>query len=188
MQPVAVPIDAAQQALGRYCAELSLVQPPQAWLLVSIAKQSLYLVSFDGAVLATYPISSASKGAGNQQGSLQTPLGLHCVAEKIGDGCALGEVFKGRKSTAECAAIETNPHTTGLDCITSRILWLQGLEPGVNQGGEVDSYQRYIYIHGTHEEGLIGQPASIGCVRMRNQDVIDLYAQVEEGSWVYILE
>jgi len=181
-------VRAAQQGLLKLCSELSLVQPPQPWILVSVTGQCLYLLAVDGAVLASYSISSAKKGVGSQQGSLQTPLGLHCIAEKFGDGCAAAEIFKGRQSIAECAVIEARPRTTGLDCITSRILWLQGLQPGINQGGEVDSYQRYIYIHGTHEEGLIGQPASIGCIRMCNHDVIDLYAKVAEGCWVYILE
>lgn len=181
-------IEAAQQELSSLCMALGLTQPHQPWILISVAEQCLYLVDADGQALFCYRISSAKKGVGNQQGSLQTPLGLHCIAEKIGDGCVAGEVFKGRQSIAEYAVIEKRPISTGSDCITSRILWLQGLHPDVNQGGEVDSYQRYIYIHGTHEEGLIGQPASIGCIRMCNQDVIDLYAQVDKGSWVYILE
>ena len=181
-------VKAAQQGLLKLCSELSLVPPSQPWVLVSIAGQRMYLLAEDGGVLLSYAISSAKAGTGNQQGSLQTPLGLHCVAEKVGDGCSSGEIFMGRQSIAECAVIEARPQATGLDCITSRILWLQGLQPGINQGGDVDSYQRYIYIHGTHEEGLIGQPASIGCIRMRNHDVIDLYAKIDKGSWVYILE
>lgn len=188
MDQAAAYIKAAQQGLSQLCSELALAQPTQSWLLVSVAKQSLYLISSEGGVLAHYPISSAKKGVGNQQGSLKTPLGLHYVAEKMGDGCASGTVFQRRQSIGECAVIESQPLSTGLDCITSRILWLQGLEPGVNSEGEVDSYQRYIYIHGTHEEGLIGQPASIGCIRMRNEDVIELYGQVDAGTWVYILE
>lgn len=188
VQQAAAHIRAAQQGLSTLCAELGLTQPNKPWVLVHVAEQRLQLLTIDGEVLKNYRISSAKKGVGNRQNSLQTPLGLHAIAEKIGDGCAEGEIFKGRKSTAECAVIETRPRSTGSDCITSRILWLQGLQPGMNKGGDVDSYQRYIYIHGTHEEGLVGQPASIGCIRMRNQDVIELYAQVDESSWVYILE
>ena len=188
MEQTTAYIEVVQQRLSQLCIELSLVQPKQPWILLSIAEQYLYLLAIDGEVLFRTSISSAKKGVGNQQGSLQTPLGLHCIAEKIGDGCVLGEIFKGRESITERAVIEIEPRSTGLDCITSRILWLQGLELGFNKSGEVDSYQRYIYIHGTHEEGLIGQPASIGCIRMRNQDVIELYAEVQKGSWVYILE
>lgn len=179
---------AAQSSLLQLSNKLGLSLPKQAWLLVSIRQQHLYVLSAEGRELYGYPISSAKKGTGNFQGSLQTPLGLHCIAEKVGSDCAPGTVFKGRQSTGEIAETELQPRATGVDCITSRILWLQGLEPAFNQGGEVDSYQRYIYIHGTHEEGLIGQPASIGCIRMRNEDVIELYECVKEGSWVYIVE
>lgn len=179
---------AAQSSLLQLSNELGLLPPEQAWLLISIGQQRLYVLSAEGKELASYPVSSARKGTGNVQGSLQTPLGLHCIAEKVGSDCAPRTVFKGRQPTGEIAETELQPRATGVDCITSRILWLQGLEPGINQGGEVDSYQRYIYIHGTHEEGLIGQPASIGCIRMRNEDVIELYEHVEEGNWVYIVE
>ena len=181
-------IVAAQQSLLALCGKLGLAFPSQAWLMVSIQEQRLYRVSATGEALSSYPISSAKKGVGNLQGSLQTPLGLHCIADKIGDGCAPRTVFKGRQPSGEMAELELQARATGEDCITSRILWLQGLEPGVNQGAEVDSYQRYIYIHGTHEEGLIGQPASIGCIRMCNKDVIELYQHTDKGSWVYILE
>ncbi len=181
-------IVAAEKGLLQLCDKLGLSLPGETWLVISIQKQRLYRVSSTGEELSSYAISSAIKGVGNLQGSLQTPLGLHSIAEKIGGGCAAGEIFKGRQSTGEIAKTELQARTTGVDCITSRILWLQGLEPGVNQGEDVDSYQRYIYIHGTHEEGLIGQPASIGCIRMYNEDVIELYQHIDKGSWVYILE
>ena len=95
-------------------------------------------------------------------------------------------MFRGRQPTDEYARIELTDIDTGLDLITSRIMRLKGEEPGINLGGQVDSYERYIYIHGTNEEGRIGQPVSHGCIRMRNHDVIDLYDRVDENSLVII--
>lgn len=133
-----------------------------------------------------YPISTARNGLGCQQNSYCTPQGLHRISEKIGGSAQSGEIFIGRENTGKLAAIESAPVDTGLDQITSRILWLTGLEPGVNQGGDVDSHARYIYIHGTNEEGRLGVAASHGCVRMANTDVIELYDRVEVDTLVYI--
>ena len=131
-----------------------------------------------------YPISTSRHGLGQQQGSFQTPVGLHRIAQKIGEGEPVGRVFKGRKPTEmQCIPDE---HSSDEDVITTRILWLEGLETGVNQGGQYDSLDRYIYIHGTSDEAHIGQPASIGCIRMKNEEVIDLFNRVEEGSLVLI--
>lgn len=171
-------LNSCEQTLNRTCTP--------HWILVAVAEQRLFLLH-QQSLIASYPVSTASKGVGNQKGSFQTPSGLHQIAEKIGESCDEGEVFKAREAQGECATIEASPKVTGYDCITSRILWLDGLEEGINSGGQVDSKSRYIYIHGTHEEGLIGQPASIGCVRMKNQDVINLFERVSEGDWVYIL-
>ncbi len=167
----------------------------QAWpgyrtdvvLVVDVSRQRLAWYR-NGKLVKTYPVSTAEKGVGNRDGSLQTPLGLHVVREKIGDQAPLAAIFRSRKPTGEIAAIETRPRHLDEDLVTTRILWLGGLEPGVNQGGDVDSYQRYIYIHGTPEEGLIGRPASHGCVRMKNRDVAELYSQVPEGALVWIVE
>lgn len=156
-------------------------------LLVKIDEQHLYLLQEDR-VLHVYPVSTSRYGIGNKKGSYQTPLGVHNIAEKIGEGCQPGEIIKARVPTGKLAEICTDVRETGQDLITSRVLWLRGLEPGVNAGGEVDSYSRYIYIHGTAEEGLIGRPASIGCIRMKNTDVIDLYDRVAVGTPVVILE
>ena len=154
--------------------------------LVSIREQALHLFEEDQ-VLQSWPVSTSRYGVGGENDSRKTPPGAHRIAERIGDGAALHTIFKGRVAQAQTAGIETAPRTTGQECITTRILWLDGLEPGINQGEEMDSYQRYIYIHGTHEEGLIGQAASIGCIRMRGNDVIELFDQVSVDTLVLIL-
>lgn len=154
-------------------------------VLVDISDQSLVLYE-QGSETARYPVSTSSYGIGSQSGSNKTPLGAHYVKRKIGSGAKSGTIFKGRKNTGKLADIEHRPRATGDDHVTTRILWLSGLESGKNQGGDIDSFKRYIYIHGTHEEGLIGQPASHGCVRMYNRDVIELFDRVPESSLVYI--
>lgn len=164
--------------------------PETPYLWVSVSEQKMFYKQQDQ-VLATYPISTAEKGIGNRSGSLQTPVGLHRVAERFGAGAALGTWFKARQSTGRIVEILTEPKKADGDYVTTRILWLQGLEAGVNQGRDaegnvVDSYRRYIYIHGTPEEGLIGQPASHGCIRMLNADVIELFEKVPTGTLVYI--
>lgn len=150
-------------------------------IVVSIDQQVLWLV--DHQHTQYYKVSTSRFGTGQQTGSFQTPLGLHRIVEKVGaDVPALG-ILKSRCFTGECAVADQQ---TDEDVITSRILWLQGLQPGFNAGGEVDSKQRYIYIHGTADEAHIGQPASIGCIRMLNQDVISLFDNVQQGTLVYI--
>lgn len=135
-------------------------------------------------LVATYPVSTSRRPPSNVKDSLGTPRGLHEVAERIGAGQPAGVVFKAR--------VPTGRHFSELadaddgNRITSRILWLRGLEPGVNSGGNVDTYGRYIYIHGTNREDRIGEPLSAGCVLMRNADVIELYDQVRVGDWVWI--
>ena len=131
-------------------------------------------------------MSSSHYGVGSAHGSLRTPLGKHAIAEKIGAGAPPGTVFKGRQpSSARLLVADwSSPH--GEDMILSRILWLQGLQTGINSGSGVDSKERYIYIHGTHQEHLIGHPASIGCIRMRNSEVIELFDAVRVGTGVWI--
>ncbi|MDX9766782.1 MAG: L,D-transpeptidase [Ectothiorhodospiraceae bacterium] len=154
-------------------------------LLVDVEHQRMYLFG-DDRLLADYPVSTARNGIGNREGSHCTPSGVHRVREKIGDGAPSGMIFRGRVATGECA---TDSVACGdSDRITSRILWLEGLEPGINQGHGIDSCERYIYIHGTDEEGRIGQPVSHGCIRMRNADVIALFDRVPEGVAVVIRE
>lgn len=156
-------------------------------LVVRIDEQRLYVMD-DGRPPEHYPVSTAENGVGNRQGSNRTPAGLHRVAQRIGDAAPAGSLFRGRIATGEIAPVLSDPGQRGPgDRITSRILWLEGLEPGRNRGGEVDSFSRYIYIHGTDEEGRIGTPASHGCIRMRNQDIIGLFPRVPLHSLVLIL-
>ncbi|MGI9227890.1 MAG: L,D-transpeptidase family protein [Gammaproteobacteria bacterium] len=154
-------------------------------VIVNISEQKLYVYS-NAEYVCEYPVSTSRFGIGQDEGSYKTPLGIHCVQEKIGDNAEFAEVFKARKRTHTCASIEHEKKSTDEDCITSRILWLSGLEEGINKGEGVDSHARYIYIHGTQEEGLIGHAASEGCIRMNNQDVIELYDHLVVSSLVII--
>ena len=129
--------------------------------------------------------ADAAAGAHRRRVAAELP-GLHQVAEKIGDAQPSGMIFSGRQPTGEIAEPLHGDQDCGEDLITSRILWLEGLEPGVNQGGDVDTHDRYIYIHGTNEEGRIGQTVSHGCIRMTNSDVIELFDRVETGTPVVI--
>jgi lipoprotein-anchoring transpeptidase ErfK/SrfK len=160
--------------------------PKVSQLLVSIGEQQLYVQDEQRNILRQYPVSTSKYGTGNHDGSFQTPLGKHCIREKIGDQAAVDEVFIGRQAQGRLAQLQANATALPEDIIMARILWLQGLEPGVNQGDDVDSYRRYIYIHGTSEEDSIGTPASHGCIRMRNRDVIELYDLVDIDCAVLI--
>lgn len=154
---------------------------------INLAHQRLVLRSGDK-VLRDYPISSARNGPGEHDGSECTPRGAHEIVEKIGDGAALGTVFVGRVPTGEIctpAAFEAEPER---DWILTRVLWLGGLEPGRNRGGDVDTQRRTIYIHGCPDALELGGPGSHGCVRMSNTDVIDLFDHVEVGTRVQIDE
>ena len=154
-------------------------------IVVDISEQRLYLKQFS-MVVESFPISTSKYGEGSIENSFKTPLGSHEIKEKIGDNVQVNTIFVARNNTGKVANIIKNPINTESDHVTSRILWLNGLESGINNGPGIDSYSRYIYIHGTHEEGLIGQKASHGCIRMFNNDVIYLYDIVEKGTKVYI--
>ena len=154
-------------------------------LLVNIENQEMYLLQ-KGTIINKYAISTSVYGTGSDINSLKTPLGRHLIVQKIGKGLPFGAVLKGREWTGGIANIITDPIDTQFDVVTSRILWLSGLEEGMNSGPGVDSKSRYIYIHGTAEEGLIGQPASDGCVRMYNRDVIKLFDKVDTKTEVWI--
>jgi hypothetical protein len=176
-----------QQAYEKYPLHIGL---PAA--IVKVSQQQLYLYEKDKFVCA-FPVSTSRHGIGQQEGSNKTPIGVHCVKEKIGAEAELAEIILSRERTHSLASIVQTAVCTEIECITSRILWLAGLEDGINKGQDheghnVDSYARYIYIHGTHEEGLIGQAASIGCVRMKNTDVIDLFEHLVISSLVIIAE
>jgi len=153
---------------------------------INLSNQNMYLLDANRQIINEYPISSSVYGIGNQSGSLQTPLGEHIIAEKIGEHASEMEVFIGRQAQGILADLLETAVQLPEDIITSRILWLEGCEPGLNKGGDVDSHQRYIYIHGTSEENKIGSPASHGCIRMKNADVIELFDRVDTGCPVVI--
>lgn len=158
--------------------------PDRPIIHIDSKQQLLCCVNASENPIQYYSISTSRYGLGQKEGSLQTPLGIHKIAQKIGDHEPLGCVFKDQIATKELC--RPDEYEGGSDVITSRILRLQGLQPGLNQGGDVDSFQRYIYIHGTADEAHIGQPASIGCIRMKNSDVMALYDRVEPGDLVII--
>lgn len=156
-------------------------------ITVYIDQQKLIWSSKDH-IQKEYCISSALNGVGQEEGSNRTPLGLHRVCAKIGEGLPKYAVFRGRRWTGEIYTDELALDNPKRDWILSRILWLQGLELGFNRGGQCDSKRRYIYIHGTNEEHLLGQPYSHGCIRMNNDDMLELFAVVQPGEPVQIIE
>jgi hypothetical protein len=137
----------------------------------------------DYIIIKRYRCSTAAAGAGNQKDSEMTPLGWHTVGAKIGGELEMGAVLKDREWTGQVWHADQD---TNEDFILSRILWLEGLEEGINLGGNVDSYSRYIYIHGTNRVDELGRPASAGCIRLDPQEVIDLYERVDQGCPVLI--
>jgi len=143
-------------------------------LVVDVPHQRLRVLARRG-VWRVFRISTAAKGLGNVRGSNATPPGWHRVAKWIGAGAPAGQVFQSRRRTRRVLAPDAWQMPEGRDLILSRILRLAGLEPGVNQGAGIDSFARCIYIHGTNHEQLLGQPASHGCVRMANDDMIELF-------------
>lgn len=155
-------------------------------LFVSIKYQKMYLIRY-GNIVSEYDISSSKYGVGNKIHSQKTPTGIHWIKHKMGRRTPPNGILKGGSHTGEIAEIEYEPIATATDLVTSRALWLEGLEWGINHGKGVDSYDRKIYIHGTPEEGLIGQPASHGCIRMKNHDITELFDLVEKGLYVLIL-
>ena len=155
---------------------------------ISVSEQKLYLLNEDGAVEREYPVSTSKYGVGSESGSHRTPLGLHRIKEKIGGALPVNMVLVSREPVGLLEDCIAQGVELPEDVITSRIMWLEGMEPGRNRGGHVDTHNRYIYIHGTSDEDHIGTPASIGCVRMRNRDVVELYRLVEAGTEVLIEE
>jgi lipoprotein-anchoring transpeptidase ErfK/SrfK len=158
-----------------------------AHIRIDIARQSLALMGSDGACIRRYAISTALKGAGEQEGSECTPRGRHRIRAKIGGGMPAGTVFRARRPNGEIWTPALAAQYPGRDWILSRILWLCGEEPGRNRGGDVDSMRRYIYIHGTGDDQAPGEPRSHGCIRMRNRDVIELFELVDAGTKVDIV-
>ena len=155
-------------------------------LYVNIVKQRMYHIK-EHNIVKTYVISSSSYGVGSKSGSYKTPLGLHRIKEKFGDKTPRNGKMIGRVYYGQIATIYTDQTKSKTDDVTSRIFWLEGLEDGLNKGKGINSYKRYIYIHGTSEEGRLGTPASHGCIRMKNKEVIELYDKIKIGTLVLIL-
>ena len=154
---------------------------------IRIPTQTLELFGDDGACIRRYAVSTARNGPGERTGSHCTPRGRHVVRAKIGAGEPIGAAFRGRRPTGEVWTPEVGAQMPGRDWILTRILWLSRKEPGVNRLGEVDTMRRYIYIHGTPDTEPMGVPLSIGCVRMRNREVAELFDLVPAGTPVEIL-
>ena len=161
-------------------------------ITIDVSKQKLFLfenVLFENPkLIKTYPVSTSKYGVGNEKNSKKTPLGTHFIIQKIGDGAKIGTIFELCENTGRIAEIYTDTTDIQEDLVTTRILWLKGIVPEVNEGEGVDSYNRHIYIHGTPEEGLIGKPASKGCIRMKNKDIIELFDLVPQRTLVGIHE
>jgi lipoprotein-anchoring transpeptidase ErfK/SrfK len=163
------------------------METPSSYLRVSIARQRLEIVN-DGKGVRSFPVSTARNGLGERRGSECTPMGWHVIRAKIGSGMPVGTVFVGRRPTGELYTEVLAKQQPERDWILTRILWLGGLEPGFNRYGEVDTAWRYIYIHGSPDSGVSGVPQSHGCIRMKSPDILDLFALVEPGTKVLILE
>jgi predicted GNAT family N-acyltransferase len=155
---------------------------------ISIKSQSLELYSDGGLILRRYSVSTARNGAGEVMGSYRTPRGRHLIRAKIGAGAAENSVFVRRRSTGEVWSPELAEQYPDRDWILTRILWLSGTERGLNRLGEVDTMRRYIYLHGSPDSVPMGTPGSIGCVRMRNRDIIELFDLVPPYTPVDIVE
>ncbi|UPA28543.1 MAG: L,D-transpeptidase [Verrucomicrobiota bacterium] len=166
------------------CRDLGMTMTPQ-WLYVSIAQSLMY--AYLGKNLEDiFVISTSVYGINSLKNSFGTPLGLHAIADKIGDNAPLNTVFIGRQETGKCAKDFPDWQTKGY--VTTRILRLQGLESGKNQGGNVDTYARYIYIHGIPNETKIGTPCTHGCIGMLNREIIYLFKKIKANSLVLIAD
>ncbi|GEM_PF-1124620 len=174
--------DTQRARLALYDWESHVGEGLGVWICVD--NQRFYIVSNYKIIWET-KCSTAAKGTGFKRNSFQTPLGWHSVAEKIGDGKPIGQVFREKRPTSE---VWKPGQTVKEDLVLTRILALRGEEPGRNQGGDVDSFDRKIYIHGTNDEARIGQPVSHGCVRLTNADVVEAYDRIPQGTWVLITE
>jgi len=155
---------------------------------VSIARQTLDLFNDASKPLRSYMVSTAKNGAGELRGSYCTPRGRHVVRAKVGADASENTVFVKRRPTGEVYSPGLADQQPQRDWILTRILWLSGCEPGYNRLGDVDTMRRYIYIHGSPDTAEMGKPGSIGCIRMRNQDIIELFDLVPAGTPVEICE
>ena len=155
---------------------------------INIKLQLLDLEDYNGNILKQYLISSAKNGVGELNGSFCTPRGRHIIRAKIGAGQPLNAVFIERRPTGEVYSPELAGRSPGRDWILTRILWLSGCEPGYNRLGKVDTMRRAIYIHGSPDTAEMGKPGSHGCIRMRNQDIVELFDLVPVRAQVRIQE
>lgn len=156
------------------------------FIYVAAKSQRLYFISGDS-ISQQYVVSTSKNGLGSARGSFKTPEGLHVIAEKVGGDQPINTIISHKIPTEQVAIINTSSNSDNRDLITSRVFHLKGLEDGINSGKGQDSYDRGIFIHGTHEEGLLGKPASKGCVRMANIDIVELFENTEVGTFVIIL-
>lgn len=154
---------------------------------VDVGRQALTLLE-GGRARVSYPVSTGASGVGEVRGSGRTPLGRHRVRIKIGGGLPENSVFVGRRPTGELYTPALAARFPDRDWILTRILWLTGAEPGRNRGGATDTLRRFIYIHGTPDGEPLGRPASHGCIRMRNADIVELFDLVDPGTEVVIHE
>jgi len=182
--------EATGEARALALARVALLRPgatfdavPPRLLVVDVERQRVALL-IAGRLAASYAVSTAAAGVGGEEGSLRTPPGWHRVHDRIGAGAPAGAVFESRVDTGRRWGGEAVPD----DLILTRVLTLEGLEPGVNQGPGRDSLARYIYIHGTNHEDTLGRPDSHGCVRMASADVVELFDRIETGDPVAIVE
>ena len=157
-------------------------------IVINISRQQLELRGKADCAPQIYPISSAKNGVGERNGSFCTPRGRHIIRAKIGAGCPENTVFVGRRPTGEIYTPELGEKFPGRDWMLTRILWLSGCEPGFNRLGDVDTMRRYIYIHGSPDSVELGKPGSIGCIRMRNRDIVEIFERVAAGTPVQITE
>jgi L,D-transpeptidase YbiS len=158
-----------------------------AKITIDVPSQTLTLYDETGEILMQTNVSTAKNGVGEQTGSNCTPRGEHIIRAKIGARQPLNTVFVSRRPTGETYSPELGALYPQRDWILTRILWLSGLEPGKNRLGDVDTMRRFIYIHGTPDEDRVGIPSSHGCIKMRNQEVIELFDRVTPGTRVTIL-
>jgi lipoprotein-anchoring transpeptidase ErfK/SrfK len=155
---------------------------------IDLKSQSAALLDDDGNLVRRYAISSSRHGAGERNGSFCTPRGRHVIRARIGAGQPLNTVFVKRRPTGEIYDALLAAQYPDRDWILTRILWLSGCEVGINRLGDVDTMRRYIYIHGTPDSVVLGKPDSIGCIRMHNNDLLDLFERVKVGDRVYLHE
>jgi lipoprotein-anchoring transpeptidase ErfK/SrfK len=154
---------------------------------IHISQQQLDLLDDNNQLVKQYLISSARNGTGQENGSFCTPLGKHIIRAKIGQGQPVNSVFIRRRPTGEIYTPDLHQRYPKRDWILTRILWLSGCEPGFNRSGSVDTMRRYIYIHGSPDCVEMGKPGSIGCIRMTNHDLLDLFDRIQVGTTVDII-